>query len=203
MALRVRFAWTLVGLSLVMAVADTVFTGLHGSLLSQAAWVEHGWPMIALTTLSCSVMGALVVSRYPQNPIGWLLLVAGLSTISIGCEAYSFWALGGSGHGPELAGHLVGWGSNLFGAPLAVTGVVVIFLIAPDGRFLSPRWRWVAGTAVVGLAAYTGAVAALSPTDFVIDVTEVGPGLGAAAGVGIVLMVASLVASTVCLVIRL
>src|SRR4051794_16726102 len=170
---RVRFAWTLAGLSLVLAVTDTVFTGLHGSLISHSAWIAHGWPMIALTTLSCSVMGALVVSRYPRHPIGWLLLVAGLSSISIASEAYSFWALGRPGHGPALAGHLTGYVSNLFGAPLAMTGVVIIFLIAPDGRFLSRRWRWVSVTAVVGLALYTSAVAALPPTDFVIDKTKV------------------------------
>src|SRR3954468_13396627 len=103
---RARVAWGLVALSLVLAVADTVFTSLHTSLVSRSAWIDHGWPMIALTTLACSVMGALIVSRYPKHPIGWLLLVAGLSSVSISCEAYSFWALGGSGHGPALAGHL-------------------------------------------------------------------------------------------------
>src|SRR3954462_2414433 len=160
MRTRVRIAWGLVVLSALLAIADTVFTALNTSLLSQSTFIDHGWPMISLTTLSCSVMGALVVPRYPRHPIGWLLLVAGLSTISISTEAYSLWALDGSGHGPALAGHLSGWVSGLFGAPLAMTAVVVIFLIAPDGRFLSPRWRWAAVTAAVGLAAYTTAVAA-------------------------------------------
>src|SRR3954452_5222692 len=200
---RVRVAWGLAMLSLLLAVADTVFTDLHTPLFSQTTWIDHGWPMISLTTLSCSVMGALVVSRYSKHPIGWLLLVAGLSSISICCESYSVWALGGSGHGPPLAGHVTGWVSLLFGAPLAMTAVVVIFLIAPDGRFLSRRWRWVAVTAVVGLVLYTSAVATLSPTDYVIDSTNVGPGLSLLAGTGIVLMIASLIASTVCLVIRL
>src|SRR3954447_11623596 len=200
---RVRVAWGLAMLSLMLAVADTVFTDLHTPLFSQAAWIDHGWPMISLTTLACSVMGALVVARYPRHPIGWLLLVAGLSTISISTEAYSLWALGESGHGPALAGHLSGWVSLLFGAPLAMTAVVVISLIAPAGTFLSRRWRWVAVTAVIGLVLYTSAVATLSPTHYVIDSTNVGPGLSLLAGTGIVLMIASLIASTVCLVIRL
>src|SRR3954454_21772679 len=203
MRARVRVAWGLAMLSLLLAVADTVFTDLHTPLFSQTAWIDHGWPMISLTTLACSVMGALVVARYPRHPIGWLVLVAGLSTISISTEAYSLWALSGSGHGPALAGHLNGWGAMLFGAPLAMTGVGVIFLIAPDGRFLSPRWRWVAVTAVFGLVLYTFAVATLSPTDFVIDVSRVGPGVSVLSAVGVVLMIVSLVASTVCLVIRL
>ena len=203
MPTRVRLAWGLAALSLVLAVVDTVFTGLHTSLLGRSAWIDHGWPMIALTTASCSVMGALVVSRYPRNPIGWLLIVAGMSSISIACEGYSFWALEPGGHGPALAGHVTGWASNLFGAPLAMTGVLIIFLIAPDGQFLSRRWRWVAIVAVSGLAIYTSFVAAISPTTFVVNKTDVGPGLSALAGVGIVMMVGSLVASTVCLAIRL
>src|SRR4051794_40490282 len=186
-----------------LAVADTGFTVARVSPLSHAALVDHGWPMVTLTTLSCSVMGALVVSRYPRHPIGWLLLVSGLSSISISSEAYSLWAFDGAGHGPALAGHLTGWLSALFGAPLAMTAVIIIFLIAPDGGFLSPRWRWVAVTAVVGIVAYTGAVATVSPTDFVIDTSNIGPGPSVLAGIGIVLMIVSLVASTVCLLIRL
>src|SRR3954462_7120834 len=130
---RVRLAWGLAMLSLTLAVADTFSPEPHTPLFSQTAWIDHGWPMISLTTLACSVMGALVVARYPRHPIGWLLLVAGLSTISISTEAYSLWALGGSGHGPPLAGHLSGWVSLFFGAPLAMPAVVVIFLIAPAG----------------------------------------------------------------------
>ena len=203
MSPRARFAWALAGLGLALAVADTVFTALHTSLFSQTAWIDHGWPMISLTTLACSVMGALIVSRYPRHPIGWLLLVAGLSTISISSEAYSLWALEPAGHGPALAGHLVGWLSLLFGAPMAMTAVVVIFLIAPDGHFMSRRWRRVAYMAVIGLCLYTAAVATVPPTHFVIDSTNVGPGLSVLAALGIVLMILSLIASTVCLVLRL
>src|SRR4051794_22733642 len=200
---RVRVAWGLAMLSLMLAVADTVFTDLHTPLFSQSAWIDHGWPMISLTTLACSVMGALIVARYPRHPIGWLLLLAGLSTISISTEAYSLWALEPGGNGPALAGHLAGWVSLLFGAPLAMTGVVIIFLLAPGGHFLSRRWRWVAYTGVFGLCLYTSAVATVSPTHFVIDSTNVGPGLSVLAGLGIVLMILSLVASTVCLLKRL
>src|SRR4051794_40576937 len=190
-------------LGALLAVADTGFTVARVSPLSHAALVDHGWPMVTLTTLSCSVMGALVVSRYPRHPIGWLLLVSGLSSISISSEAYSLWALDGSGHGPAVAGHLTGWLSALFGAPFAMTAVIIIFLIAPDGRFLSPRWRWVAVTAVAGIAAYSAAVASVSPTDFVIDTSSIGPGYSILAGIGIVLMILTLVASAVCLFIRL
>src|SRR3954469_5064047 len=203
MRARVRFAWGLAALGAVLATVGTVFTAARVSPLSNAALIDHGWPMVTLTTLSCSVMGALVVSRYPRHPIGWLLLVSGLSSISISSEAYSLWAFDGSGHGPALAGHLTGWLSALFGAPLAMTAVIVIFLIAPDGRFLSPRWRWVAVTAVVGITAYSAAVASVSPTDFVIDTSSIGPGYSILAGIGIVLMVLSLVASAICLFIRL
>ena len=108
MPARVRIAWGLAALSCLLAIADTVFTAARTSMLSHATLIDHGWPAVSLTTLSCSVMGALVVSRYPRHPIGWLLMGAGLSSISISSEAYSLWALDGSGHGPALAGHVAG-----------------------------------------------------------------------------------------------
>src|SRR5436305_13655042 len=131
----------------VLATGDTVFTAARVSPLSHSALFDHGWPMVTVTTLSCSVMGALVVSRYPKHPIGWLLLVSGLSSISISSEAYSLWAFDGRGHGPALAGHLTGWPSALFGAPFAMSAVLLIFLIGPHGRFLSDWCPRVAGTA--------------------------------------------------------
>jgi len=38
---------------------DTAFTGAHLSLLSEAAWAGHGWPLIPLAGLGCALMGAL------------------------------------------------------------------------------------------------------------------------------------------------
>ncbi|MCU1601125.1 MAG: hypothetical protein JWO22_1834 [Frankiales bacterium] len=200
---RVRIAWALVVLSALCATADTVLTAAHGSLLSRDTWFEHGWPMISLATLGLSLMGALVVSRYPRQPLGWLLLVAGVSSVSISAEAYERWAFEKGGHGPPVLGHVAGWLSALAGAPLAMTCVIVIFLIAPDGRLLSPAWRWVVRSAVGGYALYAGSVLSVSPLTFDVDAKDPGPVLVAVTAVGITLMILSLLASAVGIAVRL
>ena len=157
-------ARALVVLSAVCLVLDAAFTAAQTSLLSERTWAEHGWPLIVLTTLGCSIMGALVLGQRPGHPIGRLLLVAGLCSISGPAESYSTWVLDAGGPGPQAAGHLAAWLSMLFTAPLGLTAVSLIYLVAPDGRLRSRGRRWAAVTAVLGLALWLIGVATLSPT---------------------------------------
>jgi hypothetical protein len=200
--MHARVAWSVVLLATVCAALDTAFTAAqYGGLLSEEVWATHGWPLVTLATLGCALMGALIVSRHPRHPVGWLLLVASLSSISLAAEGYSTWVLDGSGPGPLVAGHVAGWLSVLFGAPLAIVAVVLLYLIAPNGRLPSPRWRWVARAAVAGLAVYVGAVFTLSPTDFVIAAPVDGPVSIIYKG-ALLLIAATLVASAVSVVLR-
>ena len=75
---RRRIAWAVFGLAVVATVLDTVFTAAHRSLLSEATWAEHGWPLAPLANLGCALMGALIVRAIPRHPLGWLLCVASL-----------------------------------------------------------------------------------------------------------------------------
>lgn len=200
--MHARVAWGVVLLATVCAALDTAFTAAqYGGLLSQEVWATHGWPLVTLATLGCALMGALIVSRHPRHPVGWLLLVASLSSISLASEGYSTWVLDGSGPGPLVAGHVAGWISVLFGAPLAIVAVVLLYLVAPDGLLPSPRWRWVARAAVAALAVYVGAVFTLSPTDFVIAAPVDGP-LGITYKGALLVIAATLVASAFSIVLR-
>ena len=87
--------------AVVATVLDTVFTAAHRSLLSEATWAEHGWPLAPLASLGCALMGALIVSRHPRHPLGWLLCVASLLSVTLAAEAYSIWVLDGDGPGPR------------------------------------------------------------------------------------------------------
>src|SRR2546430_11624823 len=93
------------------------------------------------TTLFRS-LGALIASRRPRNPIGWLLL-ASAAADAIYLAAF-FLALRG-----VLAGAAsrswVEW-SALVGAgggPNDVLLFTLLVLFFPDGRLPSPRSRWV------------------------------------------------------------
>jgi hypothetical protein len=198
-----RVAWLVVGLSAVCAVLDTAITAASLGLTSEEAWAVHGWPLATAATVGCALMGALIISRYPRHPIGWLLCVASLSSISMATEAFSVWVLDHAGPGPDVAGHVAAWVAVLFGAPLALTALTLIYLVAPDGRLASRRWRWVARMSVAGLALYTLGALTVSPTDFSINDYEPNVVSGAATAIGVVLVAVALVSAAVGVVRRL
>ncbi len=133
-----QLAWSLGAFALALYVAGTVLSLLDAS--------QDG-PRFATTDrvlfaafLSYAVVGALVASRRPRNPIGWLLLCEGLLFefvgFSIGYVNYALFARPGS----LPAGRVVAWAGNSIWIPILVTAAFV-FLLFPSGRLRSPRWR--------------------------------------------------------------
>src|SRR3954466_564397 len=198
--MRARIAWSMVVLSVVCAVLDTVIVAAQKPLLSHEVYYEHGWPIVPLATLGAAVMGALIVSRYPRHPIGWLLVVTGATSIAVAGEAYEFWPPFGSGHAAVVAGHVVGWVSALFGSPLGVTCLIVIFLIAPDGRLHSRIARLIALTGLAGFIFYMAGVLSLTPTQYNVD--DLGPARNQFTSVAVWLTTISLAASGIAIVAR-
>jgi hypothetical protein len=191
------------GLAVVAFILNTGFTAAHLSLLSEETWADHGWPLIPLSGLGCAFMGALVVSRHPRQRLGWLLCVASLISVTLAAEAYGAWVLHGDGPGPAYAGHAAGWGGSLLGWP-AFTAIIMIFLYAPDGRLLSPGWRWAVRVTLLGLALHTLGTLTIRPGEFVYGEqygasSVSGPLLSA----GVALVATGLIASAVSLVLRL
>jgi signal transduction histidine kinase len=200
---RARIAWGLVGLTMVAVILDTFFTAAHRSLLSEATWADHGWPLAPLASVAYAVMGALIVSRYPRHPLGWLLGAASLLSVTLAAEAYSVWVLDGDGPGSPYWAHVAAWAAPLFGWP-AFTALVFVFLIAPDGHLLSPRWRWVVRVTLAGLALHTLGTLTIPPGDSVYGGQYNNGTLSTVLlTIGWVLIAAGLIASAVSLVIRL
>lgn len=201
--MRVRIAWAIVGLTVISIILDTVFTAAYRSLLSEATWADHGWPLAPLANLGCALMGALIVSRHPRHPIGWLLCVASLLSVELAAEAYSVWVLQGGGPGPASWGHFAAWAGPLLGWP-AFTALVMVFLIAPDGHLATPRWRWVARVTVAGLILHILGTLTTPPGDFVYGQRDSSRAISAPLfTVGYLLIAAGLIASAVSLVVRL
>jgi signal transduction histidine kinase len=91
--------------------------------------------------------GALIIHRFPRHTIGWLLLAYAL--LNAVCAdfalAYGARAAGRSWPGGEVA-ELLGMTSWIF----AASGLILLFLLFPDGRLPGRRWRavpyvWAAG----------------------------------------------------------
>jgi hypothetical protein len=200
---RARIAWTVVGLTVLAAVLDTAFTAAHRSLLGEATWASHGWPLAPLAGVGCALMGALIVSRYPAHAIGWLLSAASLLSVTLAADAYSLWVLDGDGPGSPYLGHLVAWAGTLLGWP-AFTALVMVFLISPDGHLTSPRWRWAVWVTVSGLVLHTLGTLTIQPAHFLSGKQYDDSGITTALLTpGYLLVAAGLIASAGSLVLRL
>ena len=108
-----------------------------------------------------STVGAVVASRLPQSPIGWLFcaigLCFGLSHFSAEYAAYDLLAPSRSLPAGEVFAWLTSW---VWVGGLGL--IVFLDLLFPNGSLPSARWRWFAWfTAIVLLPA--AILAALSP----------------------------------------
>jgi hypothetical protein len=199
-----RVAWLLAGLTFAFVVGDTIVTARYRPMLSEAAIAEHGFPFNTLAVIGSAVLGAIILSTYERHAVGALLnLIGVVGSFSLVTEAYTIWVLHEEGPGPTSLAGISGWLSSVLGGQVAIGGLAVMFLLAPDGRFLSRRWAWVAGVIAFGVLLCSGAVASQDPTSFDLQDTDVGGVRGPLFTVGFALMGAGLVASVVSMGIRL
>ncbi len=96
------------------------------------------------------MVGALIASRRPGNPIGWVCLSAGVFFMLIGLAdeyvAYELATSGSSGTSAALGALTQG----LWTLPVGLLGIYLPLLF-PDGRLPSERWRplpWLGGAVI-------------------------------------------------------
>jgi hypothetical protein len=117
-----------------------------------------------IAVASAALVGALVASRQPRNPVGWFVLG----------HAFCF-ALGEFGRQYAIYGTLTDpgalpiaramiWPTYWIWYPGLILMVCLLPLYFPDGRLVSRGWRWVSGLAVVFCLGATG-LAMVRPGD--------------------------------------
>jgi hypothetical protein len=159
--------------------------------------------------LGYATIGLVLSLRRPANPIGWLYAAAGLAwSLSIPAEPWLHRLV--VEHRPlPLAAQAAAVYGEFNWAPATVLGVTLPALLVPDGRLRSRRWRPVAATGVAAAAlVLVGdglAPARLEDLPIANPFGLTGPAGTVAdlmAGVGIILWVATMVASLACVVLR-
>lgn len=134
-----------------------------GAILLARHWPpppSFGFPGFqAVVTVMVGGMGLLLVTRRPGNTIGWLLLAEGtMTSIQFAFDLAPNTAAE-LGYGPSVVGWLAWFTSGIFIPSLAL--FAPIFLLFPDGRPPTPRWRVVlVGTAVGAAVMWLGQAAA-------------------------------------------
>jgi hypothetical protein len=107
--------------------------------------------MLAVGFGAFAAVGALLVSRRPENAVSWIMGSIGLMTALFPAfEIYAAYVMITRGT-PDLLAVFGVWANELYWIPLLALALVYLPLLFPDGHLLSPRWWWVAWTA--GLAA--------------------------------------------------
>jgi hypothetical protein len=145
---RVRTTWLAWGtavLSAGLAVAAVPLAAANGEGPAELVFNHHAIGIV--TAIGMAVLGAVIASRRPENPIGWLMVAASLLLgVFSFTQQYAPLAARDGLPGLGLASWLATW-TNLPGIAITIT---FVFLLFPDGRLPSPRWRpvaWVMGAA--------------------------------------------------------
>lgn len=156
-------AWSTCGLSLVLATPSLLL--LTSNLAPPVVHVFDYWPEITVVTVSFSTVGAIIASRRPEHPIGWLFCALGfLSGVDHLCAQYAIFALLEQ-PGSLQAGGAAAWVRGWIWAAYLGLGMFLVLLF-PDGRLPSSRWRpfaWL--TAITALLATIAMAFAPGPVD--------------------------------------
>jgi hypothetical protein len=162
---RVRLAWSLFGLTVLLAVAHVALLVASDRPVLSAEVVGEGFPLVTAGALAGALVGAVIVSRYPGHLIGWLFVVGQLvSELGVALGAYGYSAVAGE-LGSAPGGRLAVWLSIQAGGLFVVAMLSVLFLLAPDGRLAGPRWRVALAFPILAIAVGTAAVATVRPSE--------------------------------------
>ena len=201
-----RLAWGSCGLTIALLGAAILTGGssddggsstLVAVVLSVVIFVA-----VVLFVVTFAGVGALVASRQPRNPIGWIMCLAGLA-YGVGSASVSYVESAGLDDTGALA-TLAHWLSSWVWMAGIGPVVTLLLLLFPSGRLLSRRWRPVAIAGAGGLA-LTVAGIALEPgryPDSAIENPLGVAGAGTAVGIGGVVLLVAALASMASLVVR-
>ena len=186
-----RLSWSIALVSVVLTLIGLIFSVLALIADGHHPTFSHMFFQPILTITYC-VVGALVASRQPRNPIGWMFcatgLLSALNMLSAGYALYDRLAVtSGVLPGAVIAHWLTFW----IWIPNGLLPITFPLLLFPDGQLLSARWRPIAWAAGIGTVAYTFGTAIIpGPAQSLSSTWEFNPlGIASVAGVVTALLI--------------
>jgi hypothetical protein len=143
-------AWAVCAISLAVTALCFLLIALNLSLDTPAYFF---WPDLTLLAIGYSVIGAIIASRLPKHPIGWICCAIGfIAAVDHFGGEYAVYALVAQPH-PLPGGMAMLWLQDWFWM-LFIGLIVFLLLLFPTGRLPSSRWQPFAwGSVVVILVA--------------------------------------------------
>jgi hypothetical protein len=131
-------AWALFGVTLVLAVLQT-WMYLGWSAVREDA---SSWPVLTVGLTLWAALGAVIVTRHPRHPVGWLFVV-GATVSTVGNCLFNYDAIATSGPSPDPSAiwPWAVWFAILLDAPVPLLFLTLLFLLFPTGHLPSRRWR--------------------------------------------------------------
>lgn len=171
-----RLGWVMFAATCICVVAQGIaLLGSGVPFWSYDVLVDQGFPLLGVGSVLGAAVGALIIGRYPRNVVGWLFAAGQLGdAFGLMCKAVVF-TLITTGR-PDAIPRAVLFGSQLFGAFFTVAFLALIYLLAPEGRLPSRRWRYAPLVPIGALLAQDVILLTFPPVVFLGDEpAEMGP----------------------------
>lgn len=185
-------------IALGVAVREALIRGDYQSILSHQT-------LTPFITTGFAVVGALVASRHPRNPIGWIFVAVGMLYALLGLLAAMIV------HGPTSSPIYLwaNWLGSWLWIPALFLPTTFVLLIFPDGHVPSPRWRFAAWSVTLGLAMtilavmlHPGPLAALNLKTNPLGIPGAAPVLDQLLNVGLVFLAMGFIGSLAAVLVR-
>lgn len=175
------------------------------SVVIEVDWGFRGYPVLLVVPFA--TVGAVVASRRPENPIGWLFCVVGLfSGAQFFVEEFAVYA--SLRPGLESIGRVAEWMGHWLWLPGAAL-IAISVLLFPDGKFLSPGWRWVRSVVAGGLVLSILGFGFGSPKELGLtgdnpfEIESLSPASGAVMGIGMAILLVGFILAAASIVVRM